>query len=86
MTCLDINTICSYLIEGTEKGNINLWDAFQAIKEKKLLYKKESLGDNIFSCKFVKMKKIWKFQKFICITKKRNTFCLFYFIQRSRTR
>ena len=77
VTCLDINNIGSYLIEGTEKGNIFLWDAFQAIKEKKLLYKKESLGDNIFSCKFIKTKQFGNLQKFICITKKGTVFIYF---------
>ena len=28
VTCLDINSIGSYLLEGTEKGFIYLWDAF----------------------------------------------------------
>ena len=77
VTCLDINTIGSYLIEGTEKGNLYLWDAFQAIKEKKLLYKTESLGDNIFSCKFIKTKQFGNLEKFICITKKGTLFVYF---------
>ena len=77
VTCLDINSIGSYLLEGTEKGNIYLWDAFQAIKEKKLLYKKETIGDNIFSCKFIKTKQFGNLQKFICITKKGTLFVYF---------
>ena len=77
VTCLDINAIGSYLLEGTEKGIIYLWDAFQAIKEKKLLYQKETIGDNIFSCKFIKTKQFGNIQKFICITKKGTLFVYF---------
>ena len=77
VTCLDINTIGSFLLVGTEKGNIYLWDAFQAIKNKNVLYKKESLGDNIFSCKFIKTKQFGNIQKFVCITKKGTLFIYF---------
>ena len=77
VTCLDINTIGSYLLEGTEKGNLYLWDAFQAMKEKKLLYKKETIGDTIFSCKFIKTRQFGNLQKFICITKKGTLFIYF---------
>ena len=81
VTCLDINSIGSYLIEGTEKGNIFLWDAFQAIKDKKLLYKKETIGDNIFSCKFIKTKQFGNLQKFICITKKGALFIYYILLK-----
>ena len=77
VTCLDINTIGSYLLEGTEKGNLYLWDAFQAMKEKKLLYKKETIGDTIFSCKFIKTRQFGNLQKFICISKKGTLFIYF---------
>ena len=77
VTCLDINSIGSYLLEGTTKGNIYLWDAFQAIKEKKLLYKKEVIGDTIFSCKFIKTKQFGNIQKFIFITKKGTLYVYF---------
>ena len=78
VTCLDINSVGSYLLEGTEKGNLFLWDAFQAMKGKKYLFQKENLGDNVFSCKFIKTKQFGNLQKFICITK-RGTL-LAYFI------
>ena len=78
VTCLDINTNGNYLLESTEKGNIYLWDAFQAIDKKKLLYLKESIGDTIFSCKFIKTRQFRNLQKFVCITKKGAV--LIYFI------
>ena len=77
VTCLDINTNGNYLLEGTEKGTIYLWDALQATKNKKLLHLKESLGDTIFSCKFIKTRQFRNLQKFICITKKGTVFIYF---------
>ena len=35
VVCLDINNIGSYLLEGTSKGHIYLWDAYLANKNKK---------------------------------------------------
>ena len=82
VTCLDINNFGTYLLEGTDKGNIYLWDASKAIKKEKLLYQKENIGDknivdNIFSCKFIKTKQFGNMQKFICITKKGTLFIYF---------
>ena len=85
VTCLDINSIGSYLLEGTIKGNIYLWDAFQAIKEKKMLYKKEVIGDTIFSCKFIKTKQFGNIQKFIFITKKGALYVYFILSKDSDT-
>ena len=77
VTCLDINSIGSYLLEGTEKGNLFLWDAFHAMKGKKYLYQKEALVDTIFSCKFIKTRQFGNLQKFICITKRGTLFVYF---------
>jgi len=76
--CLDINTIGSYLLEGTERGNIFLWDAFLANKNKKILYKKELQEEGIFSLKFIKTKQFGNIQKFICLSKKGSI--IIYFI------
>ena len=81
VTCLDINSVGSYLLEGTEKGNLFLWDAFQAMKGKKYLFQKENLGDNVFSCKFIKTKQFGNLQKFICITK-RGTLLVYFILSK----
>ena len=70
--CLDINTVGNYLLEGTERGNIYLWDAFLANKNKKILFKKETQEEGIFSLKFIKTKQFGNIQKFICLTQKGN--------------
>jgi hypothetical protein len=69
---LDINANGSYLLEGTERGNINLCDAFLANKNKKILFKKETQEEGIFSLKFIKTKHFGNIQKFICLTQKGN--------------
>ncbi len=82
VTCLDINKYGNFLIEGTEKGNLYLWDAFQAIKEKEeknKLYQKDFLEDTIFSCKFVKNRQFGNIQTFICITKKGTLYIYFIY-------
>lgn len=76
--CLDINSIGSYLLEGTERGNIYVWDALLANKNKKILYKKELQEEGIFTLKFIKTKQFGNIQKFICLTKKGNI--IIYFI------
>ena len=76
---LDVNTIGSYLLEGTEEGNIFLWDAFLANKNKKILYKKEKQDEGIFSLKFVKTKQFGDVQKFICLSKK-GTIIIYFII------
>ena len=76
--CLDINNIGSYLLEGKESGNIYLWDAFLANKNKKIMYKKEMIENGIFSLKFIKTKQFENTQKFICLSKKGNI--IIYFI------
>jgi len=68
--CLDVNSIGSYLLEGTNKGYIYLWDAFLANKNKKIMYKKEALKEGIISLKFIKTKQFGNMQKFICLSKK----------------
>lgn len=68
--CLDINNFGSYLLEGTSKGYIYLWDAFLANKNKKIMYKKVVLKDGILSLKFIKTKQFGNIQKFICLSKK----------------
>lgn len=76
--CLDINNIGSYLLEGTSKGYIYLWDAFLANKNKKIMYKKEVLKEGILSLKFIKTKQFGNMQKFICLSKKGDL--LIYYI------
>ena len=75
---LDINTIGSYLLEGSERGNIYLWDVLLANKNKKVLFKKEKQDEGIFSLKFIKTKQFGNIQKFICLTKRGNI--IIYFI------
>ena len=74
---LDINTIGSYLLEGTERGNYFLWDAFLANKNKKILYKRDIQKEGIFSLKFIKTKQFGNIQKFICLSKKGTIFIYF---------
>ena len=76
--CLDINNFGSYLLEGTSKGYIYLWDAFLANKNKKIMYKKVILKDGILSLKFIKTKQFGNIQKFICLSKKGDL--LIYYI------
>ena len=76
--CLDINNIGSYLLEGTSRGYIYLWDAFLANKNKKILYKKVVLKDGLLSLKFIKTKQFGNIQKFICLSKKGDL--LIYYI------
>ena len=76
VTCMDINELGTLFLEGTEKGIIYLWD-ISNIKKDKVLYQKENIGDNIFSCKFIKTKQFRNIQTFICITKKGTIFIYF---------
>ena len=78
VNCLDINTLGNFLIDGTERGNIHLWDSSACIKNNKILYKKENIGESIFSCKFIKTRQFGNLQKFILLTKNGNL--LIYFI------
>lgn len=52
--CLDINFLGNFLIEGTEQGNILLWDSSSCIKNNNILFKKEKIEESIFSIKFIK--------------------------------
>ena len=76
---LDINNIGSYLLEGTERGNIYLWDASLANKNKKIMYKKEFQEEGIFTLKFIKTKQFENIQKFICLSK-RGTIIIYFII------
>lgn len=78
VVCLDINNIGSYLLEGTSKGHIYLWDAYLANKNKKILYKKENLKEGILSLKFIKTRQFGNIQKFISLSKKGDL--LIYYI------
>ena len=78
VNCLDINTLGNFLIEGTERGKIMLWDASSCIKNKNIILKKEKIEECIFSCKFIKTKQFWNLQKFIILTK--SGYLYIYFI------
>jgi hypothetical protein len=74
---LDINYNGSYLLSGNENGNIYLWDALSAIKNKRLLLAKERFsGAGIFSVKFIKTKQFENLNRFICHTKEGKFFIL----------
>ena len=75
--CLDINTLGNFLLEGTERGNLLLWDSSSCIKNKNVLFKKEKIGECIFSVKFIKTRQFGNLQKFILLTKKGNLFIYF---------
>ena len=76
---LDINSTGNFLLSGTENGFIYLWDAFSAIKDKRILLNKTELpSDSIFSVKFLRSKQFEGLKRFVCLTKKRKNIYLFY--------
>ena len=81
--CLDINSLGNFLIEGTERGNLLLWDSNSCIKNKNILFKKEKIEESIFSVQFIKTKQFGNLQKFILITKKGNLFIYFILMKDS---
>ena len=70
---LDINSMGNFLLSGSENGYIYLWDAFSAIKDKRILLNKSELpSDSIFSVKFLRSKQFEGLKRFVCLTKKEN--------------
>ena len=76
--CLDINSTGNFLLAGTENGFIYLWDAFSAIKDKRILLNKTELpSDSIFSVKFLRSKQFEGLKRFVCLTKKGKIYIYF---------
>ena len=76
--CLDINSTGNFLLAGTEDGLIYLWDAFSAIKDKRILLNKTELpSDSIFSVKFLRSKQFEGLKRFVCLTKKGKIYIYF---------
>jgi hypothetical protein len=76
--CLDINSTGSFLLAGTEDGFLYLWDAFSAIKDKRILLNKTELpSDSIFSVKFLRSKQFEGLKRFVCLTKKGKIYIYF---------
>ena len=76
--CLDINSTGNFLLAGTENGFIYLWDAFSAIKDKRVLLNKTDLpSDSIFSVKFLRSKQFEGLKRFVCLTKKGKIYIYF---------
>ena len=76
--CLDINSTGNFLLAGTENGFIYLWDAFSAIKDKRVLLNKTELpSDSIFSVKFLRSKQFEGLKRFVCLTKKGKIYIYF---------
>ena len=75
---LDINSTGNFLLTGTENGFIYLWDAFSAIKDKRVLLNKTELpSDSIFSVKFLRSKQFEGLKRFVCLTKKGKIYIYF---------
>ena len=75
---LDINSTGNFLLAGTENGFIYLWDAFSAIKDKRVLLNKTELpSDSIFSVKFLRSKQFEGLKRFVCLTKKGKIYIYF---------
>ena len=75
---LDINSTGNFLLAGTENGFIYLWDAFSAIKDKRILLNKTELpSDSIFSVKFLRSKQFEGLKRFVCLTKKGKIYIYF---------
>ena len=75
---LDINSMGNFLLAGTENGYIYLWDAFSAIKDKRILLNKSELpSDSIFSVKFLRSKQFEGLKRFVCLTKKGKLYIYF---------
>ena len=76
--CLDINSTGNFLLSGTENGFIYLWDAFSAIKDKRILLNRTELpSDSIFSVKFLRSKQFEGLKRFVCLTKKGKIYIYF---------
>lgn len=76
--CLDINSTGNFLLAGSENGFIYLWDAFSAIKDKRILLNKTELpSDSIFSVKFLRSKQFEGLKRFVCLTKKGKIYIYF---------
>ena len=75
---LDINSMGNFLLAGSENGFIYLWDAFSAIKDKRILLNKSELpSDSIFSVKFLRSKQFEGLKRFVCLTKKGKIYIYF---------
>ena len=75
---LDINSMGNFLLAGSENGFIYLWDAFSAIKDKRILLNKSELpSDSIFSVKFLRSKQFVGLKRFVCLTKKGKIYIYF---------
>ena len=75
---LDINSMGNFLLSGSENGYIYLWDAFSAIKDKRILLNKSELpSDSIFSVKFLRSKQFEGLKRFVCLTKKGKLYIYF---------
>ena len=78
ITSLDINSTGNFLLAGGENGFIYLWDAFSAIKDKRILLNKSELpADSIFSVKFLRSKQFEGLKRFVCLTKKGKIYIYF---------
>ena len=67
---IDINTTGNFLLTGNENGTIYLWDAFMAMKEKRVLFTKEHISfSGILSLKFLRTKQFQNLERFICLAK-----------------
>ena len=78
ITCLDINSMGNFLLAGSENGVIYLWDAFSAIKDKRILLNKSEIpSDSIFSVKFLRSKQFEGLKRFVCLTKKGKIYIYF---------
>ena len=76
--CLDINSMGNFLLAGSENGIIYLWDAFSAIKDKRILLNKSEIpSDSIFSVKFLRSKQFEGLKRFVCLTKKGKIYIYF---------
>ena len=68
----------NFLLAGSENGFIYLWDAFSAIKDKRILLNKSELpSDSIFSVKFLRSKQFEGLKRFVCLTKKGKIYIYF---------
>ena len=75
---LDINSTGDFLLVGSENGYLYLWDAFSAIKDKRILFNKTELpSDSIFSVKFLRSKQFEGLKRFVCLTKKGKIYIYF---------
>lgn len=67
---MDINNTGNFLISGNENGNIYLWDAFSAVKEKESLLTKLHISfSGVLGLKFLRTKQFQNLDRFICLTK-----------------